>query len=400
MTVEAPPGRSGALAGAGRTLGVAAFGGSVAFATVVVLCQVLALANLLLLGGYGLWSWLKIGLLTALLSLRADVVAVVQGPPAFPSAARSATIPLRVVPMVLTIVFLWLAVRTGRRVARARPGGSPFLASGLAAAGAGVPVALLAGICAGLTTLSFPSLGLGLRVEVGSAALCAGILAGAGAGTGAYLESAGGRSSAAALRGGLTAYGWALGLIAVGVLVLATLEPTLTRAYVDGLTGLGSPGRALLGFHLLAFPAQSALLLAPASGSCLEIIGEGPMFDLCPWHLVASGPAGEGFLHEPLGLSPWFWLLSTVPLIAAVLGGHRAVSGATATSRRTIGLGVAAGLAFALLSVLGAWFAAPHLSPVVVPIQLSVGHAWARTAIVAGPLPPSAVASCHNVTAP
>jgi hypothetical protein len=383
VTNDAPPGRSGALADVSRTLGVAGFGGAVAFAALVVLGQVLALAQYLLLGGYGLWSWVKIGLLTALLSLRADLVATVQGPPAFRTATRSETIPLRVVPMVLTIGFLWLAGRAGRRAARAMPGRSPLVRAGAAAAGAGVPVAFLAGICASLVTLTFPSLGLDLHVEVWSAALWAGVLAAGGAGTGAFVEAASGRSSAAALRGGLTAYGWALGLIALGVFVVATFEPSLTRAYVDGLTGLGAPGRALLGLHLLAFPAQSALLLAPASGSCLEVIGDGPIFRLCPWHLAASGPAGQGFLPEPLALTPSLWLLSAVPLVAAMLGGGRAVRGAAATSRRALGLGVAAGCTFALLTVLGAWFAAPRLSPILITSQISVRHAWARTAVTA-----------------
>jgi len=383
VTVEAPPGRSGALVGAGKTLGVAAVGGAAAFAVLVALCQVLALAQYLLLGAYGLWSWVKIGLLTALLSLRADVVATVEGTPAFRTATRSATIPLRLVPMVLTIGFLWVAARAGRRAARAMPGRSPFVTSALAAAGTGITVALLAGICASLVTLSFPTLGLRLRIDVPSAALWAGVLASAGAGTGAYLEVAGGRAAVAVLRGGLTAYGWALGLLAMGVFAIATLEPTLTRAYVDGMTGFGAPGSALLGFHVLAFPAQSALLLAPASGSCLEVIGDGPMLDLCPWHLVASGPAGEGFLPEPLALTPWFWLLSAVPLVAATLGGSRAVTGAGAVGRRALVLGVAAGVTFASLTVIGAWFAAPRLSPIVVPIQISVQHAWERTAVTA-----------------
>jgi hypothetical protein len=383
VTVRAPPEHPGAFAGTGRTLGVAAFGAAVAYVALVVVCQVLALAQYLLLGGYGLWSWVKIGLLTALLSLRADVVATVQGPPAFQTATQSETIPLRLVPMVLTIGFLWLAARAGRRVARARPGRSPFSTFAMTATGAGASVALLAGISASLVTLSFPSLGLDLRVEAWGAALWGGFLAAASAGTGGYVEAARGRSSAAALRGGLTAYGWALGLLAVGVFVVATFESSLTRAYVDGMTGFGAPGRALLGFHLLAFPAQSALLLAPASGSCLEVIGDGPMFDLCPWHLAASGPAGEGFLLEPLALTPLLWLLSAVPLIAAMRGGGRAVKGTAAVGRRALGLGAAAGFTFAVLTVLGAWFAAPRLSPIVIPSQISVHPAWARTAVAA-----------------
>ena len=185
------------------------------------------------------------------------------------------------------------------------------------------------------------------------------------------------------LRGGLTAYGWAIGLLVIGVFVLATLEPTVTRAYVDEVNGLGAPGGALLALHLLAFPAQSALLLAPASGSCLEIVGDGPMFDLCPWRLAASGPAGDAFFPTPLALSPSFWLLSAVPAIAAMLGGGRAASEATAGGRRALGLGLAAGSMFALLVVIGAWFAAPVLTPIVVPVQISINPAWSSTAITA-----------------
>ncbi|MDQ5841036.1 MAG: hypothetical protein M3537_07810, partial [Chloroflexota bacterium] len=48
-----------------------------------------------------------------------------------------------------------------------------------------------------------------------------------------------------------------------------------------------------------------------------------------------------------------------------------------------VGLGVAAGLTFAVLAVLGAWFAAPQLSPIVVPVQISVHPAWMHTATTA-----------------
>jgi hypothetical protein len=231
-------------------------------------------------------------------------------------------------------------------------------------------------------TLSFPALGLRLRVDAPSAAFWAGILAAAGAGAGAYLEAARGRASAAAVRGGLIAYGWALGLLAVGVFVVATLEPAVTRRYADGVTRDGAVGGVLFGYHLLALPAQSALLLAPAAGSCVEIIGEGPMFDLCPWRLVVSGPAGEGYLPQPLSLSPWLWFLSAVPFVAAMLGGRRAVTGAPSTGGRAVGLGVAAGVMFAFLALAGGWIAAPQLFPFLIPVpQVSVHPEWIRTAI-------------------
>ncbi len=336
-----------------------------------------------MLGGFGLWSWAKIGLLTALLSVRADVIATVHGSSGLRPATRPETVQLRVVPMLLTIGFLWLAARAGRRAARAMPGRSAFTVSVLAAAGAGVPAALLAGVSAGLVTLAFPDIGLQLRIDASSAALWAGVLAAVGAGTGASLEAAGRRPFAAVLRGGLTAYGWALALLTIGVFVLATVEPTVTRAYVDEVAGLGAPGGALVGFHLLALPAQSALVLAPASGSCIEIVGEGPMFDLCPWRLVPSGPAGRMLLPATLSLSPWLWLMSGVPPVAAMLGGRRAVADATRGGRGAVGAGVAAGWVFAALAILGAWFASPILSPIVVPLQISAHPGWLATGVAA-----------------
>lgn len=384
MTEDAFPGRSGALAGAGRAVGSAASGGTVAFLVLVALCQLLAVAQFLLVGTFGLWTWVKVGLLTALLSLRADVVATVQDPPILQTAADQVTVRWHFVPMLLTIGFLWLATGAGRRAARTRPDRSPFLTSTFAAAGVGVPVAFLSAACSALVHLFLPALGLRLRVDVSTAALWAGVLAAAGAGTGAYLEAARGGTSAAVLRGGLAAYGWALGFLAVGVLVVATLEPTVTRDYVDGLSSLGDGGGVLFGYHVLAFPAQSALLFAPASGSCLEIIGEGPILDLCPWRLVASGPAGDVFLPDPLSLSPWLWVLSVVPFVAAVLGGWRAVTGAAVVGRRAAGAGVGAGFIFALLALLGGWFAAPELVAPLVPVpQVSMHPEWARSVVTA-----------------
>jgi hypothetical protein len=381
---QTPSGHPGRRTDAGRVAGRTAFDGAIAFGALIAAGQLLAGVASLLVGAYGLWSWVKIGLLTVLLSLRADVVATVQGVPFFRSADPSIGVHLRFVPMVLTIGFLVLAARAGRRAARSSPGRPPLAAAGLAAAGAAVPAALLAALCSTLVTLSFPALGLRLRVDSPSAALWAGSLAAAGAGVGAYLEAAPSRGvPASVLRGGLSAYGWALGLLAVGALVVATLEPTVARDYVDGVTGLGAGGGVLFGYHLLALPAQSALLLGPASGSCLEIVGEGPMFDLCPWRLAASGPVGELFLPEPLSLSPWLWLLSGAPLVAAMLGG-RAAAATAAAGRRAAGLGAAAGLVFALLAVVGGWLVAPRSFPILIPVPyVSVDPGWVRTAIAA-----------------
>ena len=384
MIPRPSPGRPGGLADAGGIVRRAAAGGTFAFVTLIAVGQLLAGLGVLLIGVYGLWSWVKIGLLTALLSLRADVLATVEGPPILRTAADSTTIQARFVPMALTIGFLWLAARAGRRAARVGAARSALAAAGLAAAGAAVPVAVLTAACATLGTLSFPSFGLRIEVDTVGTALWAGILAAAGAGAGAYLEAASGRPSAAALRGGVTAYGWALGLLAVGVFVVATLEPTVTRSYVDGLAGLGPGGGLLFGAHVLAMPAQSALLLAPASGSCLEIVGEGSILRLCPWRLVGSGPAGGIFLPAPLELAPSLWLLSVVPGVAAMLGGRTAVVGTGVSGGRAAGVGAAAGFVFASLVVVGGWFAALRFSSVLLPGRLVWVHpAWVGTALAA-----------------
>lgn len=384
MSSPPPPGRPGGLADAGGIVGRAAVGATIALVTLVAVGQLLAGLGLLLVGVYGLWSWVKIGLLTVLLSLRADVLASVEGPPILRTATDSATSEARFVPMALTIGFLWLMARAGRRAAHVGAPRSALAVTGLAAAGAAVSVAVLAAVGATLVILSFPALGLRIEVDAASAAFWAGTLAATGAGVGAYLEAARGRPSAAVLRGGVTAYGWGLGLLAVGIFVVATLEPAVTRGYVESLTGLGPVGGLLFGAHVLAIPAQSALLLSPASGSCLEIVGEGSILQLCPWRLVGSGPAGGVFLPAPIPLAPSLWLLSAVPGVAAMLGGRKAAAGTQATGPRAAGRGAVAGLVFASLVVVVGWFVALRFSSVLVPGRLvSVHPVWVRTALVA-----------------
>lgn len=386
---EDPPDRSGVRSDAVRVVGRAAVGGTVAFVALVGICELLGVAAFVLIRAYGLWSWAKIGLLTTFLSLRAELIATVHGSPVLPPGAGSRTLHVRFVPMLLMIGFLWLAARAGRRAVRAGSGRPALATAVLAAAGVAVPVAILAVAWSPLVDLSFPGLGLRLQVDAASAALWGAILAAAGAAAGAYLEAARGRGSAAAIRGGLTAYGWALGLLAVGVVVVATLEPTVTRRYVDGVTGLGAGGGLLFGYHLLAFPAQSALLLAPSSGSCVEVLGEASTYRVCPWRLTASGPAGGVFVPDPIPLSPWFWSLGVVPFVAAIVGGRRAVTGITEAGR-SIGLGAAVGSLFAVLAVVGAWFVAPRwfttpvVSPNLIPFSLVTFRLdWGRTMIAA-----------------
>ncbi len=363
MSPDAPPAdteaRSGpVLEGAGRAVVAASAGGLFAVVWLAFVCQLLALIASVATGVNGAWTWVKVGLLATVLSLGSQARASVDGARGLLSTS-DLVIRLRFVPMLLTLGFLWLAGRAGRRAARERPGGSPLASSAMAAAGAGLPVAALAAIAAASVRLSFPSVGVDVTADPAIAALWGFAVAGAGAGTGAYLEAARGSFAAATLRSGLAGYGWALAALAVGVLLLATLEPSATRAYVGGLSGLGPGGAVVFGAHLLAFPAQSALLLVPAMGSCLDLVGNaGSGVTFCPWTVTGTG--GFRFLSTNLSLSPWLLMFHVAPALGAVLAGMRAL--AASARRRTVALGVAAGAVFGGLSVGGAVFAAPRVS--------------------------------------
>jgi hypothetical protein len=370
--------REGALpadrgpSGGVRALGIAALGGTLAFAVVVVVGQVLALAGSIVTGILDVAAWARLGLLTALLALRGELEAT-PGDVSFLDAAGAGSFRWRLMPSLLTILFLWLASRAGRRVARDRPGRSPAESVALAAAGAGVAVAALAAVIAGLVTISLSGIGLTLEVSPGSATLCGGMLAATAAGVGAFLEASATTRAARVIRGGIEGYALALGLLAAAFLLVATFEPRATRSYVDALRGLGSSGAAVAGAHVLVLPTQSALLLAPASGSCLELTADRLGAEICPWRVSGAG------LSSPL--SPWFWLMNAVPIASGAIAGWRA--GQRFPRRPALAAGTAAGAAFGILAILGAAVAAPRwFLPAPIPLSV-VGAAprWVPTAL-------------------
>jgi hypothetical protein len=361
----APAGGARALVGIVRSSWAAGRGGAAGFVGLIAVGQVLALILHLAVGVYGTWSWSKIGLLTSLLALGTEIEATVQGIPGVSQRSLLTEAgPLRwqLVPMLLTIGFLWVVAGAARRAAQAYPGRSPLAASALAAIGAGVPVGALAALAATVARLSFPRFALRLEADPGSAALWGFAIAASASAVGAYLRAARDSHPAGALRAGLLAYVSALGLCAVAVVVIAALEPDATGAYVRALHGLGAGGAAVFAGHLLLLPAQSALLLVPASGACLDLEHLGRAFArMCPWSIESGGAA-----LPVTDLSPWFWLLSAVPLLGAFMAGRWAGRG---WGRRAAGArGAAAGAVFAALLVAGAWFAAPELLLPLIPL--------------------------------
>jgi hypothetical protein len=380
VSSPAPPRRGGALRGAAGATFAAAGGGIAAFVALIASGQLLGLIVSLLLRGVELEKGARIGLLLSLAAVRSEIV-VTFAPP-FPASTvlPAASLRSHLVPMVLTIGFVWMAARAGRRAARAWPVAPALARAVVAAAGAALPVVVAAALAANLVTLSFPRLHLTLAADAASAAIWAGVLAAVAAGTGAALEGGRGRPATDAIRGGVTAYLTALTLLIVAVLVVATVEPNMTRAYVDGLRGLGPAGAAWFGAHVVSLPAQSALLLVPASGSCLDVIAAGSTAArLCPWNLDATGSlAGALLPSDPLALAPSAWILIAAPPISAFLGGLRA--GAGWAPADAIWRGVGSGLVFALLAMLGAMFASPQIAvPSLagwVPLEI---RAWSWT---------------------
>jgi hypothetical protein len=223
-------------------------------------------------------------------------------------------------------------------------------------------------VVASLVTLRFPTFGVTIGVDPGSAALWGGVTAAAGVAVGAFLERSRHPLVTAGIRGGLVGYGWALSLVSVGILIVATLEPTVTRAYVDGLRQLGEGGVVLFGIHLLALPAQGALLLAPSAGACLRVMGASSAIELCPWALTTVGPIGFLF-PDRLSFAPSLWAFSAVPLVSAVLGGRGA--GLASGSVRSMRSGALAGLLFATVAVIGAWYVSPQVpNPLITEVTV------------------------------
>lgn len=383
MSAGAPAARRRSLGEVGRVVGVAAAGGASAFLWVAVACQLLSITAYLLTGTRDLVTWVRVGLLASVLSLRSAVEMRLPGIPGFREPSSPIEVSLVFVPMLLTVAFVWLCGRAGRRAADQRAGGSRLPTVALAGAGAAIAAALLAGLVAVPVRLSLPVFGARIDADPVNAAVWGFALAAIAAGLGAAIRLSGHAAAGRAIRGGFVAYGWALLLLAVGVVAIAAFEPAATRAYVRWLRDAGPVGPAVFGVHVLALPTQSALLAAPASGACLDLVAGSPALELCPWSLD-PGSVGAAFLPARTALSPWLWALSIVPPIAAFIGGRRAAL--ALTGRRAVALGAASGLAFAVTVVAGAWFAIPSMdgrAPALVPLTLRIDWPWLVAAAAA-----------------
>ena len=180
----------------------------------------------------------------------------------------------------------------------------------------------------------------------------------------------------ASLVGGWRALLGAIGLAAIGVLVLAAVRPEGTAAYARAVSSNGPRVAALaLGHHALLLPNQSFFVLAPSMGGCVELAGSTRAISVvCPGRLpildvpvllddIARAEGADATTSATRPMPPAYWLFLLVPAIATFAAGRHAAAAAPAGSgpRGALVRGVGSGVVFAILVGAGTWMASPSL---------------------------------------
>jgi hypothetical protein len=183
----------------------------------------------------------------------------------------------------------------------------------------------------------------------------------------------------ASLVGGWRGLLGALGLAAIGVLVLAAVRPQGTASYARVVSSNG-PRVALLilGHHALLLPNQSFFVLGPSLGGCIELVGSDTTIPLtCPgrlplleWpalldDLARAGRADlstTGTITDRL-MPAGYWAFVLVPALATLAAGRYVGARVSGRPRQREALvrGLGAGVMFALLIGVGTWMASAEL---------------------------------------
>jgi hypothetical protein len=181
------------------------------------------------------------------------------------------------------------------------------------------------------------------------------------------------------LVGGWRGLLWALGLAAIGVLVLAAVRPQGTATYARVVSSNGPRGGLLLlGHHALLLPNQSFFVLGPSMGGCIELMGsEATIPLLCPGRLpVLKPPDLAAEISRVSGsdptniasitdrpMPPGYWAFVLIPTLATLAAGRYVGGGRPGRGRRREASvrGAGAGVVFALLVGVGTWMASASL---------------------------------------
>ena len=176
-----------------------------------------------------------------------------------------------------------------------------------------------------------------------------------------------GRRAAGAMAGGLRMFVLGLVLSFAGLLVLAAVRPGATRTYFSTITGPPAGQKVMnIAHHVLLLPNQAMWVLVPAMGGCDGLHGGGVSASfLCysrfPTTVVVNPeglPSGAPVVRADFGPAPsGYRLFLLVPALSVVLGGRYAARRRARLKWEAAGMGAASGVVFALLVVVGSWFA-------------------------------------------
>jgi hypothetical protein len=374
----APPASPEAHAArSGRTAWLLAIeGGLVAFVVTALVAQIVPLAAELFGGGLALSTALKLGWFYELAFHRVAI-----------DLAGSGGVSARLSVAFLsgTGLAIWVLYRAGRRAAR--HAGPAIRARALAGAMVGPVYALPIAVVSSLVRLRLETGGVfvpetvrlqGVVWQAFVMPALLGLVAG-GAG-GAMCRLPRGSRAHAWLVGGWRGMLAALGLAAIGMLVLAAVRPQGTATYARVVSSNGPrPALLLLGHHALLLPNQSFFVLAPSMGGCTELEGTGTTVPLiCPGRLPVldtptllddfarvvggSGPTTIGAIPgKPM--PPPYWAFVLIPACATLAAGRYAGVGVFGRIRvhQALLRGAGAGAVFALLVGIGTWLASAEL---------------------------------------
>ncbi|MEO8422944.1 MAG: hypothetical protein ABI595_03420 [Actinomycetota bacterium] len=350
-------------------------GGLAAFVVTALAAQIVPASIEVVGGGLALSTALKLGWFYELAFHRVAIDLIGSG---------GATGRLSVAFLSGTVLAMWVLFRAGRTAAR-RAGPSlrdRVLAGAMVGPVYALPIAVITSFVrlqlhtgGGFIPQTVRFHGVVWQAFVFPALL--GIAAGGGGGAMGSLSR--GSRAHAWLAGGWRGLLTALGLAAIGVLVLAAVRPQGTATYARMVSSNGPRvASLLLGHHALLLPNQSFFVLGPSMGGCTDLMGsERTIPLLCPGRLpslepyaIAADIARVGG-EDPTTIAPitdrsmpaGYWAFVLVPAIAALAAGRYAGTGVSGSRRVREALvrGAGAGVVFALLVGVGTWIASATL---------------------------------------
>jgi hypothetical protein len=167
------------------------------------------------------------------------------------------------------------------------------------------------------------------------------------------------RAGALAVRAGIRAFGWAMGLSFVALLAFAALRPEGLERYSIEMWS-GGPQRAGLyaGHQALLLPNQAMWVLAPSMGGCVTSRTDEAAHDLVCLDRIPRGPSPATWLLSELGrvdgspptapMPAAAWLFVAVPVGAIVLG-FRSLGRTARSVPHSVARGAVGGVVFAVL---------------------------------------------------